>query len=188
MNETTNVQKLTGKEARENVKQQLAAYVAQQPEGMQSFHRWMNRLEAAGVGIIAAAFIAALYLSFAWKSIDPILIPAAWFIFAASGSVLFVLNGLHSAILRAFPAGSLPGSKQKFVTGSGAMWAGLAFIVGGLAYAAFWMLFAYATWTANFEILRPLIGFLGIVMGIGMAVAMIVGMVNTTVRNIRKSH
>jgi len=172
MNETTNVKKIeTGKEAREHLRLQLSEYVEKQPESTQSFHRWMKLLEAAGAGIIAAAFITALYFSFAWKRIDPILIPTAWFAFVVSASPLAVLIGLHSLILKAFPPVILPGKVQKFVTGSGAMWPGWGFILMGLAVAAFWGLFAYATWTLNWAMLKTLISILGVGMTISILYA-----------------
>ena len=186
MNEPTDIKKLTGKEAGKQLKLQLDQYLQQQSESKQAFHRWMNRLEAASLGIILAAFLVALYFSIAWKSVNPLIIPIAWFAFAASGSLLMVLNGLHAAILRAFPTGTLPGGKQKFFTGSGAAWIGLGFILGGLVYAAFWGLFAYATWTQNWAILKPLVSFLGVVLGVGIAVSILVKMFYTTVQKISK--
>ena len=189
MNETTHVKEIrSDKEAREHLKLQLAKYVESQPEATQSFHRWMKRLEAAAAGIIAAAFIIALYLSFAWEHIDPILIPTAWFAFAASASPLAVLIGLHAIILKAFPPIILPGKAQKFVTGSGATWSGAGSIVAGAALAAFWSLFAFATVTQNWSLLSPLIGFLGVVMGIGMAASLLGGMIYTTYKKISRFH
>ena len=133
---TTNVQEFaTGKEAREHLKLQLAQYLEQQPESTQSLHRWMKRLEAASVGIIAAAFIVALYVSVAWKSVPPMVIPIAWFFFAASAAPAMVLVGLHAVILRAFPPIVWPGKPPKFVTGSGAVWTGSAFILLALVVA-----------------------------------------------------
>lgn len=186
MNETSNVQKLSDKEARQQLKLQLAQYLEQQSASKQAFHKWMKRLEAVSMGVILAAFLVALYFSIAWKSVNPLIIPIAWFAFAASGSLLIVLNGLHTAVLRVLLPGILLGNKQKFVTGSGAMWIGLAFILGGLVYAAFWGLFAYATWTVNFEILRPLIGFLGVVMGVGIAVSILFKMFSTLFQKLSK--
>ena len=188
MNEMTHGREFqTDKEAQEHLRLQLAEYVKMQPEATQSFHRWMRRLEAAALGIIAAAFLIALYLSIVWKSINPILIPTAWFVFAASASPLAVLIGLHAIILKAFPPIIVPGKAQKFVTGSGATWTGFGIIGVGAVLAAFWGLFAYATVTQNWILLKPLIGFLGAVMGIGMAVSILIGMISTTIRKISKS-
>jgi hypothetical protein len=188
MNEKTDVEKLTDKEAREHLKLQLAQYVESQPESTQSFHRWMKRLEMAAVGLIATAFINGLYLSFAWKSIDPILIPTAWFFFAASAGPLAVLIGLHTIILKAFPPIILPGKAQKFITGSGAMWSGTGSMVAGLAITTFWSFFAYAALTQNWLLLNPMISFLGIVMGVGMAASLLAGMISTTYKKLSRTH
>jgi len=183
MNKTTNVAgSITQPETKEQLRQQIAQYVEQQSESKQAAHQWMKRLEGVGVGVILAAFIVALYLSFAWKSIDPILIPIAWFAFVASAGPLAVIIGLHSLILKASPPVIIPGKAQKFVTGSGAVWSGLGFIVSGVALSAFWGFFAYATWTQNWVVLQPLIGFLGVVMGVGIAVSILVGMAQKIIK------
>ena len=139
MNQTTNVQKIaTRKEAEEHIKLQLSQYLGQQPESTQSLHKWMKRLETACLGIIVAAFIAAMYVSVTWKSVNPITIPIAWFIFAASITPAMTFVGLDAIILRAFPPVVWPGKQPKFVTGSSAVWTGWAFILLALIIAAFW--------------------------------------------------
>jgi hypothetical protein len=174
MNQTTNVQKFaTDKEAREHLKLQLAQYLAQQPEPTQSAHKWMKRLEAAGVGIIAAAFIVAMYVSVAWKSVNPIVIPIAWFAFAASVAPAMIFVGLDAITLRAFPPVVWPGKLPKFVTGSSAVWVGGAFILLALVVVAFWGFFAYAVGTFNMAMVVPLVNILGVLMGIGMAVSIV---------------
>ena len=166
---TTNVQKsLTNKEARENLKAQLAQYLALQPESIQSAHKVMKGLEVTGVVIIIAAFSVAMVVSIAWKSLNPQVIPIAWFVFAASMGLTMILLGLDAIILQAFPPVLWPGKPPAFVTGSGAVWRGWAFIVGGLVAAALWGFFAYATWTQNWAMLRPLINVLGVVMTIAI--------------------
>jgi len=178
MNKTTSVKGLrTEREAREQLRQQLAQYLAQQPESSQAFHKWMKRLEVASLALIVAAFILAMYVSIAWKSVDPLVIPVAWFIFAASVTPAMLLIGIHSIILRAFPPIVLPGKMQKFVTGHGAFWPGWGFVLGSLAVAAFWGLFAYSVWTLNWAMLTPLISVLGLVMGIMIAASILFGMV-----------
>jgi len=79
-----------------------------------------------------------------------------------------ILLGLDAIILQAFPPVLWPGKPPAFVTGSGAVWRGWAFIVGGLVAAALWGFFAYATWTQNWAMLRPLINVLGVVMTIAI--------------------
>jgi hypothetical protein len=165
----TNVQKtLTNKEGRENLKSQLAQYLALRPESIQSTHKWMKGLEVAGVVVIIAAFSVAMVVSIAWKSLNPLVIPIAWFAFAASMGLTMILLGLDAIILRAFPPILWPGKPPAFVTGSGAVWRGWAYIVGGLVAVVLWGFFAYATWTQNWAILRPLINVLGVAMTIAI--------------------
>jgi hypothetical protein len=133
----------------------------------------MKRLEAAGVGIIAAAFIVALYVSIAWKSVNPITIPIAWFVFVASAAPALIFVGLDVITLRAFPPIVWPGKPPKFVTGSSAVWAGWGFILLALVVAAFWGYFAYAVGTLNFALITPLVTILGVVMGVGMTVSIV---------------
>jgi hypothetical protein len=62
---TTNIQKIaTDKEAKEQLKAQLAGYLAQAPESTRSAHMWMKRVDTAWLGIVIAAFGVALYSSF----------------------------------------------------------------------------------------------------------------------------
>jgi hypothetical protein len=177
MNQTINVQQLgTEKEAKANFKTQFANYLAQQTESTLATHRWMKRLEAAGIGIILAAFLAALYVSINWKSVDVLMIPVAWFAFAASVAPALICYGLDAIFLLAFPPTGILGTPMKLVTGSGAVWIGFGFILLALVAVAFWGLFAFATLTQNWALLQPLIGGLGVVMGLGMAISILVAM------------
>lgn len=171
---TTNVQKfVTDKEARENLKVQLAEYLAEQSESIRATHKWMKRVDVAGVGIVAAAFAVALYVSIAWKSLNPTMIPVAWFAFATSLSLMVMLFGLHAILIRAYPPVILPGKVQKFLSGSGAVWTGAASIVGGLILAALWIAFAYSTATFNLAMIVPLMNILGVVVSIGILVSIV---------------
>jgi hypothetical protein len=184
MNQTVSVQgDVTEKVAGEQLKQQLARYLEQQPDSMKAFHKWMKGLEAASLALIAAALILALYISIAWKNFEPKLIPTAWFLFAASVAPLLLLSGIHTLILRAFPTSLMSGKAQKLVTGRGAIWAGCGFIVGGLVGVAFWGLFAYSAWTLNWALLIPMITVLGVAMG----VMIIIGMLLTTIQKLTKT-
>ena len=166
---TTNVRKFaTDKEAREHIKAQLAEYLAQAPESTRSAHKWMKRMDVAGLGLVITAFAVALYGSFTWASVDPAMIPVAWFFFATCLSLMVVLTGLHAILIRAYPPIILPGKVQKFVSGSGAVWTGAAFIVGGLIMAVLWIMFAYSTATFNLAMIVPLINILGIVISIAI--------------------
>ena len=169
---TTNVQKLsTNKEARENLKAQLAEYLSQQPESTLTAHKWMKLVDAAGLGIVITAFVYALYGSFAWANVNPIMIPLAWFGFAACGGLMAMLFGIHAILIRAFPPVILPGKTQKFVSGSAAVWTGVASIVGGLFMIGIWIGFAYSTATANMTMLVPLINILGVVVTVGVVIS-----------------
>ncbi len=171
---TTNIQKsMTDKEMKERLKAQLAEYLAGQPESTRATHKWMKRVEAVGLGIVVAAFVYALYGSFAWAKATPIMIAPAWFTFAACLSLMTALFGLHAVLIHAFPPVILPGKPQKFVSGSAAVWIGVASIVGGFVLAGFWIAFAYFTATFNMTMLIPLINALGIVVSIGILVSIV---------------
>jgi hypothetical protein len=171
---TANVQKSSSdKQAREHLKAQLADYLAQAPESTRSAHKWMKRVDAAGLGIVVAAFAVALYGSFTWASVNPAMISAAWFFFATCCSLMVMLFGLHAILIRAFPPVILPGKAQKFVSGSTAVWIGVASIAGGLFMAALWIAFAYSTATFNLAMLAPLMNILGVVMSIVIIVSII---------------
>jgi hypothetical protein len=170
---TTTSQKLTtGKEARALLKAQLAEYLSGHPETIAA-HTWMKRIEAAWLGIVIAVFAFALYGSFAWANSNPSMIPIAWFAFATSLSLMVILFGLHAILIRAFPPVILPGKAQKFISGSGAVWTGVASIVGGLILAALWIAFAYSTATFNLAMIVPLTNVLGVVVGVGIIVSII---------------
>ena len=171
---TTTVQKLaTDKELRAQVRTQLAEYIAQAPDSIQSAHKWMKRVDVAGLGIVVAAFAVALYGSFTWASVNPTMIPVAWFGFAICLSLMTMLFGVHAILIRAYPPVILPGKSQKFVSGSMAVWTGIASIIGGLFMAGIWIVFAYVTATFNMSMLVPLINILGIFMGIAVIVSIV---------------
>ena len=174
MNPTANAQDAaTAKGASEGLKLHLAQHLEQQPETTQALHQWMKRLMVAGVGIIVATFIVALYVSVAWKSVNPIVIPLAWFVFAASVAPAMLFLGLDAIILRAFPPVVLPGKLPRFVTGNRAGWTGWAFVLGALLVAAFWGVFAYAVGTFNMVMLEPLIRVLAGVVGVGATISVL---------------
>jgi hypothetical protein len=165
-----------------NTKEQLEQHLAQEPESALAAHRWMKHLEIVGFIVSAMLFGVALYLSINWKNIDPAMIAVAWFAFAASGGLHLIFYGLDAIFLRAFPTMVNSGKSLKFVTGSGAVWIGVGFILFALGLVAFWGVFAYATWTHNFELMRPLINLLGV----GMGVAIVVSKVQKTVSKLAR--
>jgi hypothetical protein len=188
MNQTASIQQLgTKNEAREQLKLQIAQHLAQQPESTQAAHKWMMRLEAAWAGLVVAEFIVAMYLSIAWESVPPTMIAVAWFIFAASGALSSLFLGLDAIILRAFPTVVWPGKPSKFVTGNGAVWIGLGFVLLALVVAAFWGFFAYAVGTLSFALIVPLANIFGVTLGVGIAVSIVFKMVQDLVRAITRS-
>jgi hypothetical protein len=199
---TASVQEVGSKKAaREQLKLQLAQYVAEQPESMRMFHRLMKDLEIASLVIVAALFILALYVSIDWTSVPPQAIPTAWFAFVGSFSLTILLVGLHAIILRAFPpVGGLqysmvhgyspvrvPGKQSKFVTGREAVIKGWGVVVMGLVVGAFWAVFGYAAWTMNMAILTPMITILATALGIGIAVSIVYSIFTSIFRSISRS-
>jgi hypothetical protein len=188
MNQTISVEKsVTKNEAKEQLKLQLAQYLEQQPESTRTIHWWMRRLEMASAGIIALAFLVALVVSFAWKSVDPKTIPIAWFAFAASASLAMIFLGLDAIFVRAFPAVLYPGRPRMFVTGSGAVWRGWAFILLALIVAAFWGTFIYAVAVLNMALIAAIVTIIGVIMGVGMAVSIVVSMAVRMIHDISRS-
>ncbi|MGB7538666.1 MAG: hypothetical protein WBM17_09020 [Anaerolineales bacterium] len=188
MNTTISMGKTgTKNEERKQFELELARHLEQQPESILNIHRWMLRLEAAGAVATAVAFLAALVISFAWKSVDPRAVPIAWFVFAISTAPILILLGLDAVILRAFPAVSYPGRPQMFVTGSGAVWRGWAFILLALIVAAFWGTFIYAVVTLNMAMIAALATIIGVILGVGMAVSIVVSMAFRLIHDLSRS-
>lgn len=163
---TTATQKLTDKEIRAQFIAQLTEHLAGQPQSVHSAHKWMKRVEVIGLGIVVATFAFALYGSFAWASVNPTMIPIAWFAFAACLSLMTMLLGLHAILIRAFPPVILPGKLPRFVSGSAAMWMGVASLVGGLILAGVWVGFGYSAATFNLALIAPLSNILGVLVTI----------------------
>jgi hypothetical protein len=199
---TASVQEVGSKKAaREQLKLQLAQYVAEQPESRQAFHKLMKGLEIASLGFVMALFVIALYVSIDWTSVPPQAIPAAWFTFVASFSLTILLVGLHAIILRAFPpVGGLqyslahgyspirvPGRQTNFVTGREAVLKGWGLVVMGVVAGAFWTVFAYAAWTVNMVVLAPMITILATVLGIGIAASIVISIFQAIFKSVTRS-
>lgn len=205
MNGTVNIpEDGTKTEPVQDLRSQLAGYVAQQPASKQSFHKWMRILEWASLAIPVGVFALALYLSIAWKSVPTHAIPTAWLAFPASFAPYLILFGLHAVGLRAYPptgpmAGSfvfiVPGlpanalreKRELFrVDGPAVAW-GWGTVVLGLILCAFWGVFAWAAWTINMALLTPLITFLGYALGIAIAGSIIFSIFRDIYRRITRS-
>ncbi|MCX6032216.1 MAG: hypothetical protein NT169_23345 [Chloroflexi bacterium] len=187
-------------EPKQDLRSQLAEYVAQQPASKQSFHKWMQILETASLAIPVAVFAVALYLSFAWKTVPTQAIPAAWLSFPLSFAPFLILVGLHAIGLRAFPPTHLlgktmriylpvPGQVDKMVPlrvgGKAVAW-GWGTVVAALVIGAFWGVFAWAVWTVNVALLTPLITFLGYALGIAIAGSIIFSIFRDIYRRITR--
>lgn len=174
----------TKQEAREELKRRLAEHLAQLPESTQALHRWMQRFELASLGLIAAAFIAAMYVSINWTAVPGIAIASAWFLFAASFSPAIILMGAHTLLVQADPPVVLPGKAQPFVTGRKAVWSGIGMIVTGLACATFWGLSIYFVPSFTPAMVEPLANILSAGVGILITLAVL----RTLVEKATKSH
>jgi hypothetical protein len=158
-------------EAKLDSRAQLARYVSEQSPSRRTFDRVMKVVEVAGLALVTGYLAWAIYVSINWSV--PQQIVAVWFGFPVSIAALLVLVGLHAAGLRAFFPVILPGGPQILVTGSKAVAMGLGFAATLLLAGAFWGAFAWGIWTTNWAILEPLAHLLGVVVGIGVVVAVV---------------
>jgi hypothetical protein len=94
-----------------------------------------------------------------------------------------MLFGLHTLILKANPPIVVPGQQQKFVTGSKAIGYGWALILGGLAGAAFWGLFAFYTGTFNLTMLEPMIRILGGILSVMIVAKILLSIYRSVTRS-----
>jgi hypothetical protein len=179
-------------EVKPDVKAQRAAYLAQLPASKQALHRWMNRLTIASIAVPIGFFVRALVLSITGRQIGPssidassigvspppggIRIAVAWLVFVASGTIPLMFVGLHAVLLRAFPPNNAF-SDSKFVTGSDAVWTGAGMVGVVLVAGAFWGFVAYTVWTVNVAVLEPLMRIMGALIGVGIAVAVVLKLV-----------
>lgn len=150
---------------------QFVQYIEHRPQNMQKIDRWMKRLEAASLGVIVAFFLTALQVSINSTDINTIMIPVAWFSFAASCTLLIAVAGLHSVFTGVFPPVLLPERSQYFTTGFGALVMGWLMIALAIAAALFWGVFAYATVFYDITLLETSIRIFSIVVGGGALIA-----------------
>jgi hypothetical protein len=163
---------------------QIAAYVAQQPKNVQVWHRRMKRLHVAGVFLIAAAFIAALYVSATLTKAEGTTIAAAWLALLVSIMTNLLLYGLHVVILRASPPIALFGENQAFKTGPKAVSEGWGIMFVAVIGTAFWGLVVYVIWSGRLQgddVLNAM-DYLNPVIGVGVAIAVAVALYRQFVR------
>jgi hypothetical protein len=187
---------------KQDLRAQLAEYVAQQSAPKQSFHKWMRILEWVSLALPVGVIAIALYLSFAWQSVPGQAIATAWLCFPLSLTPLILLSGLHAIILGAYPPNNLLGKTMRIsisvpgqevdklvplrVGSKAAAW-GWGTIVLALVIGAFWGVIAWAAWTVNLALLTPLITFLGYVLGIAIAGSILFALFRDISRRIARS-
>ncbi len=165
----------------QDLRSQLAEYVAQQPASKQSFHKWMQILEWASLALPVGVFAVALYLSITWRTVVPTsAIPTAWFCFPLSFTPFLLLVGIHTIGLQAWPPTGLFGSTiriyspllnppsrmQPLQTGKPAVAWGWGTIVVAMIAAAFWGAFIWAVWTTNMALIAVFIQVLGTLLAV----------------------
>lgn len=185
MNDRVNLNGTVTADEKPDFGAQIAAYVAQQPENVQVWHRQMKRLHVAGVVLIGTAFIAAVYVSSSLTKAGGTTIAAAWLALLVSIMTNLFLYGLHTVILRASPPILLPGENQAFKTGPKAVSEGWGLMFTAVIGTAFWGLVIYVIWSGRLEadhVLRAM-DFLGPVVGVGVAIAVLVSLYRQFIRS-----
>jgi hypothetical protein len=159
----------TASEVNPDKRAQLDQHLAQQSQSRRTFDKGMKVLEVAGLATVAGYLAWVIYVSINWTA--PNKIAAVWFGLPVSIVALMILTGLHAVGIRAFFPIVVPSSSFPFVTGSKAVGMGAGFAALSLVIGAFWGAFAWGMWTTNWAILEPLAHVLGVVVGIGIVVA-----------------
>jgi hypothetical protein len=163
---------------RQEIKAQLAHYVAQQPGWKQAFHKWMKDLELVGLMLIVGVFAVAMYVSINHTAVTGIVIAIAWFALPTSFAPLMILLGVHAIGLRAFYPIVLPGKPEQFATGSKAVWSGLGLIAIALLVASFWGGLGWAVWSGDMALIGSYLRVLGTAMGVAIAGGIVLGMLS----------
>jgi hypothetical protein len=158
-------------EAKLDKRAQLAQYLAEQPASKRTFDKLMKVLEVAGLALIAGHLAWAIYVSITWTT--PQNIVAVWFALPVSVVALMILVSVHAAGIGAFFPIVVPGSSFPLELGSRAVGMAVGFAILALVVGGFWGAFAWGTWTANFAVLEPLIHIIGVVVGVGVVVAVV---------------
>jgi hypothetical protein len=180
MNSTRDVEgTVTTNETKQDLKSQLAEYIAEQPKNIQALHRRLERLELVSLGLIVPAFVVAVYVTVNRTRIEETTIAAAWLAVPASVTPSIFLVGLHGVILRAFPPGVFPGEKGALVTGRKAVREGWGYMLAAVIGAAFLGLPAYVLLSRNLAAVDILANVVGVV----IAAAVIASLYQRLVRS-----
>jgi len=163
---------------RQEIKAQLAEYVAQQPAWKRAFDKWMKVLEIAGFILIVGVFAVAMHVSINHTAVSGMVIATAWFALPVSFAPLMILIGVHTIGLRAFYPVVLPGKPEQFSTGSKAVWSGVGLIALALLVAAFWGGLGWAVWSGDMALIGSYVRVLGTAMGVAIAGGIVIGMLS----------
>jgi hypothetical protein len=175
------------KSSRQEVKAQVAEYLAQQPAAKLAFHKWIKALEVAGLALIVGAFAVALYVSINHTAFSGTAIAAAWFAFPVSAVPLIILQGLRTIVLRASLPFVLTGTPRTFVTGSKAVWSGWGLIATALAVGAFWGPLAWAVWSFDVAMIGSYARIIGTVLAVVIPAAIALGLISGLYRQVARS-
>jgi hypothetical protein len=163
---------------RQEIKAQLAGYVAQQPARKQAFDKWMKILEIVALALIVGVLTVAMYVSINHTAVRGTVIAIAWFALPVSFAPLMILLGVHAIVLRAFYPIVLPGRPERFATGTRAVWSGLGQIAIALLVAAFWGGLGWAVWSGDMALIGSYVRVLGTAMGVAIAGGIVIGMLS----------
>lgn len=153
------------KMTRQQIRAELAHYLAQQPAAKQTFHKWMKVAEMGGLAVIAAWFAVAMYVSINHTMVPETTIAAAWIAFPVSFVPVIILGGLHTVVLRASVSSLLPGKPGRFVTGSKAVRFGWGAVAMALAAGLFWGALAWGVWSFDLALIGVYTRIIGTALG-----------------------
>jgi hypothetical protein len=167
---------------RQQQKAELAGYMAEQSASKQTFHKWMEFLEWAGLALVVGWFALALYVSINHSSVPGTTIAVAWFLFPVSAVPLLLLEGLHTIVLQASAPSLMPGKSRKLITGSRAVRSGWGQIAVALAVGAFWGGLAWAVAFSNLSLIEVYARFLGTALAVAITVSFVAGIAGALYR------
>jgi len=178
VNTGSTIQAGAAKQSRQEIRAQLAQYMAQQPAWKRTFDKWMKILEIVALGLIVGVFALAMYVSINHTAVTGTVIAIVWFALPVSFAPLMILLGVHAIGLRAFYPIALPGKPEQFATGSKAVWSGLGQIAIALLVAAFWGGLGWAVWSGDMALIGSYVRVLGTAMGVAIAGGIVIGVLS----------